>query len=56
VPDEQKFSSSAGAPLLDENVAGFTPGKQTVVLKSSQAKLIPALFGAAPSLFDMLLR
>jgi len=42
VPDEQKFSSTAGAPLLDENVAGFTPGKQTVVLNSSQAKLIPA--------------
>jgi len=42
VPEEQKFSSSAGAPLLDENVAGFTPGKQTVVLKPEQAKLIPA--------------
>jgi hypothetical protein len=42
VPDEQKFSSTAGAPLLDENVAGFTPGKQTVVLNSKQAKLIPA--------------
>ena len=42
VPDEQKLSSSAGAPLLDENVAGFTPGKQTVVLKTAQAKLIPA--------------
>jgi hypothetical protein len=42
VPDEQKFSSSAGAPLLDENVGGYTPGKQTVVLNSSQAKLIPA--------------
>ena len=42
VPDEQKFSSSAGAPLLDENVGGFTPGKQTVVLNSRQAKLIPA--------------
>jgi len=41
VPDEQKESSSAGAPLLDENVAGFTPGKQTVVLRSGQAKLIP---------------
>ena len=27
VPEEQKLSSSAGAPLLDENVAGFTPGK-----------------------------
>ena len=42
VPDEQKFSSSAGAPLLDENVGGYTPGKQTVVLNSTQAKLIPA--------------
>jgi hypothetical protein len=42
VPDEQKFSSSAGAPLQDENVAGFTPGKQSVVLNSKQAKLIPA--------------
>ena len=34
--------SSAGAPLLDENVAGYTPGKQTVVLRPEQAKLIPA--------------
>src|ERR1700688_3324737 len=42
VPEEQKSSSSAGAPLLDENVAGYTPGKQTVELKSDQAKLIPA--------------
>jgi hypothetical protein len=42
VPDEQKTSSSAGAPLLDENVAGFTPGKQTVVLTPGEAKLIPA--------------
>jgi hypothetical protein len=42
VPDEQKNSSSAGAPLLDENVAGFTPGKQTVVLTPGEAKLIPA--------------
>jgi hypothetical protein len=42
VPDEQKFSSSAGAPAIDENVAGYTPGKQTVVLKPEQAKLIPA--------------
>ncbi len=41
VPDEQKESSSAGAPLLDENVAGFTPGKQTVILRPGQAKLIP---------------
>ena len=41
VPDEQKTSSSAGAPLLDENVAGFTPGKQTVVLRPGQAKLVP---------------
>jgi len=42
VPEEQKTSSSAGAPLLDENIAGFTPGKQTVVLRADQAKLIPA--------------
>ena len=42
VPDEQKTSSSAGAPLLDENIAGFVPGKQTVILKPEQAKLIPA--------------
>ena len=42
VPAEQKSSSSAGAPLLDENVAGFTPGKQTVVLTPGEAKLIPA--------------
>ena len=42
VPAEQKTSSSAGAPLLDENVAGFTPGKQTVVLTPGEAKLIPA--------------
>jgi hypothetical protein len=41
VPDEQRESSSAGAPLLDENVAGFTPGKQTVILRPGQAKLIP---------------
>lgn len=41
VPDEQKESSSAGAPLLDENVGGFTPGKQTVILRPGQAKLIP---------------
>ncbi|MGA2713790.1 MAG: cytochrome c [Bryobacteraceae bacterium] len=41
VPAEQKNSSSAGAPLLDENVAGFTPGKQTVVLTPGEAKLIP---------------
>lgn len=42
VPDEQKGSSSAGAPLTDENVAGFTPGKQTVTLSGNDAKLIPA--------------
>jgi hypothetical protein len=42
VPDEQKNSSTAGAPLLDENVAGFTPGKQTVILTPGEAKLIPA--------------
>jgi hypothetical protein len=42
VPAEQKTSSSAGAPLLDENVAGFTPGKQTVTLSDNDAKLIPA--------------
>jgi len=42
VPEEQKSSSSAGAPLLDENVAGYAPGKQTVVLRPEQAKLIPA--------------
>ena len=42
VPEEQKTSSSAGAPLADENVAGYTPGKQTVVLTSGEAKLIPA--------------
>jgi len=42
VPTEQKTSSSAGAPLIDENVAGFTPGKQTVTLSGSDAKLIPA--------------
>ncbi len=42
VPDEQKNSSSAGAPLLDENVAGFVPGKQTVILTPGEAKLIPA--------------
>jgi len=42
VPEEQKVSSTAGAPPLDENVAGYTPGKQTVVLKPNKAKLIPA--------------
>ena len=42
VPEEQKTSSSAGAPLADENVAGYTPGKQTVVLSPGKAKLIPA--------------
>jgi hypothetical protein len=42
VPTEQKTSSSAGAPLIDENVAGFTPGKQTVTLTDNEAKLIPA--------------
>jgi hypothetical protein len=42
VPEEQKTSSSAGAPLADENVAGYTPGKQTVVLSPGTAKLIPA--------------
>ncbi|HEV2199463.1 MAG TPA: cytochrome c [Bryobacteraceae bacterium] len=42
VPEEQKNSSSAGAPLADENVAGYVPGKQTVVLSPGKAKLIPA--------------
>jgi hypothetical protein len=42
VPTEQKTSSSAGAPLTDENIAGFTPGKQTVTLSGNDAKLIPA--------------
>ena len=42
VPDEQKSSSSAGAPLADENVAGYVPGKQTVILSPGKAKLIPA--------------
>jgi hypothetical protein len=42
VPEEQKTSSSAGAPLADENIAGYTPGKQTVVLSEGKAKLIPA--------------
>ncbi len=43
VPDEQKNSSLLRrSPLLDENVAGFTPGKQTVVLTPGEAKLIPA--------------
>ncbi len=42
VPEEQKLSSTAGAGLDDDNVAGFTPGKQTVTLGSGEAKLIPA--------------
>jgi hypothetical protein len=42
VPEEQKTSSTAGAPLADENIAGYVPGKQTVVLSPGKAKLIPA--------------
>jgi hypothetical protein len=42
VPAEQKTSTTANAGLIDDNVAGYTPGKQTVVLASDQAKLIPA--------------
>jgi hypothetical protein len=42
VPEEQKLSSTAGAGLDDDNIAGFTPGKQTVTLTSGEAKLIPA--------------
>ena len=42
VPQSKRPALQAGAGLIDESGAGYTPGKQTVVRAADQAKLVPA--------------